>query len=342
MLLNRKILIAFCFAVLQLSVSAQAPPVMTNAEVQQMTSAGFSAELVITKIKASKTAFDTSTATLTELKKAGVSESVLMAMIEAGAVKPAPVPDTKNEEVESAKAALRSLRRMTSSTDVGITYVNYGPLLAEIKTEVEENLTKMGPGNLRNAIEASLREYEYAGSVWRATLNRDLLPNSLEEVAVNKYGMKRGGLLKVIFSDAFLKVIWREARNQFEIANSIVTLGNPTRAMGSNANDELIGAWVVKLVNPKDNQSVDFNITITTEAGVYKGTIRSTGSTQGIAHISKTGSAFVLKISEKRKKEVVEMVFDGTLENNQMTGAVTISLNGQSANGVFTGTRLTN
>lgn len=51
---------------------------------------GLSPEIVVAKIKSSKTNFDTSTTALQELKAAGVPDSVVLAMIQAGA--PALVP----------------------------------------------------------------------------------------------------------------------------------------------------------------------------------------------------------------------------------------------------------
>lgn len=64
--------------------------VMTNKDVMDLLKSGLSAEIVVAKIKSSKTNFDTSTTALQEMKTAGVPESVVLAMIQAGA--PSPVP----------------------------------------------------------------------------------------------------------------------------------------------------------------------------------------------------------------------------------------------------------
>lgn len=47
-----------------------------------MTKAGLSADVIIAKIKSSKTKFDTSPNTITELKAANVSDGVILAMVE--------------------------------------------------------------------------------------------------------------------------------------------------------------------------------------------------------------------------------------------------------------------
>lgn len=58
--------------------------VLTNKDVMDLLKSGLSAEVVVAKIKSSKTNFDTSTTTLQEMKTAGVPEAVVLAMIQAG------------------------------------------------------------------------------------------------------------------------------------------------------------------------------------------------------------------------------------------------------------------
>jgi hypothetical protein len=67
--------------------TAAAEEILNNQAVLDMVKAGMSDDLVITKIKTSKTSFDTSTAALQDLKKAGLSDPVLTAMV-AAAVNP--------------------------------------------------------------------------------------------------------------------------------------------------------------------------------------------------------------------------------------------------------------
>lgn len=57
----------------------QAP--LTNADILLLVTAGFSPELIVTKIRSTPGNFDTSITALQELKKANVPESVLMAMM---------------------------------------------------------------------------------------------------------------------------------------------------------------------------------------------------------------------------------------------------------------------
>ncbi len=68
---------------------AEAPPkaadTLTNADVVRMVESEFSEALILMKIKTSKTGFDLGTDALIGLKKAGVSETVILAMMEAEA-----------------------------------------------------------------------------------------------------------------------------------------------------------------------------------------------------------------------------------------------------------------
>ncbi len=70
---------------------------MTNDEVIKMAGAGLGDAVILDKIKASQCNFNTSTDAIIKLKQAGVSDTVLEAMIAAGggaqpATEPAPEP----------------------------------------------------------------------------------------------------------------------------------------------------------------------------------------------------------------------------------------------------------
>lgn len=56
---------------------------MTDSDVMTLTKAGFAPQVINAKIQSSDVNFDTSTAALTELRSAGVTDSVILAMIEA-------------------------------------------------------------------------------------------------------------------------------------------------------------------------------------------------------------------------------------------------------------------
>ena len=68
-----------------------APPTapLTNKDVADMLNSGLAAEIVVAKVKASACNFDTSPAALEAMKKAGIPDSVIVAMVQAPAA-PAP------------------------------------------------------------------------------------------------------------------------------------------------------------------------------------------------------------------------------------------------------------
>lgn len=82
---------------------------LTNKDVLDMVHAGLATEIVVAKIKASPGKYDTSAATLAELKSANVPDAVIMAMV-GGAMEPTPagpkpvvevkVPDGTEVEIQ--------------------------------------------------------------------------------------------------------------------------------------------------------------------------------------------------------------------------------------------------
>ena len=78
----------FCFALLPdiaaQEASSARQETLSNQSIVEMTGSGLTSDLIITKIKSSKTAFDTSAAALQSLKKAGVADAVIMAMVQSG------------------------------------------------------------------------------------------------------------------------------------------------------------------------------------------------------------------------------------------------------------------
>jgi hypothetical protein len=70
-------------AIAQESQQTATAEVLTNQTVLDMLKSGLAPEIVIAKIKASQTKFDTSLNAIQELKKAGIPDAVVLAMIQA-------------------------------------------------------------------------------------------------------------------------------------------------------------------------------------------------------------------------------------------------------------------
>jgi hypothetical protein len=166
-----------------------------------------------------------------QLKREGVTDTVLTAMIhKASGAHSTTVPLTaassistlRDGHTEAARTAIRSLRRFASVVNVRMSYDDYGPRFAEVRTEVEDALHHMWESNLKSSIQASLNEYTYAQNVWQAIYPSDTVEGQLKDIAVNKYGVKKHGLLKLVWRVDFLNAIWREAQKQFEIGDTIL------------------------------------------------------------------------------------------------------------------------
>jgi hypothetical protein len=80
---------AFCFVLLQSSVTAQKAgdiakqqDTLNNESIVEMINKELSEAIIIAKIKSSRVSFDTSASALQSLKKVGVSDAVIMAMVQ--------------------------------------------------------------------------------------------------------------------------------------------------------------------------------------------------------------------------------------------------------------------
>lgn len=72
----------FGITLMPLNISAQTQEVLTNEMVIEMVKTGISDQIIIAKIKSSKNSFDTSTNSIQTLKIVGVSDSVILEMVQ--------------------------------------------------------------------------------------------------------------------------------------------------------------------------------------------------------------------------------------------------------------------
>jgi hypothetical protein len=86
---------------IQQTQSSVAAP-LSNKDVQHMLKSGLSTEIIIAKIKASATNFDTSPAALQELKSAGVPDAVILAMVRPASAPVSSTLDATGVEVKVA------------------------------------------------------------------------------------------------------------------------------------------------------------------------------------------------------------------------------------------------
>jgi len=106
--------LVFATSTLQLSASAQQPDnatqqpkpqettttKLTNKDVADLYKAGLTPQVIVAKIKSSPTDFDTSPTALQEMKTAGISDEVILAMVQASTGSIAPMTATPGALVE--------------------------------------------------------------------------------------------------------------------------------------------------------------------------------------------------------------------------------------------------
>lgn len=80
---------------------------------------------------------------------------------------PSPQPDPARE---AALAAVRSLRKLASAAEIGVTYRDYSSRLIDVKSEVDEALAQMPDGDLKKEVAAAMEAYGDAGQAWSRTL----------------------------------------------------------------------------------------------------------------------------------------------------------------------------
>jgi hypothetical protein len=74
------------------------------------------------------------------------------------------------EQKTAASEAMSALRKLESSAQVGVSYMQYGPLLIDARAKVNETSAKLPDGELKTELKSAMYAYERAGSLWTKTL----------------------------------------------------------------------------------------------------------------------------------------------------------------------------
>lgn len=118
--------------------------ILTNENIVTMIKAGLGEQLILSKIKTSGNQFDLSTDAIVKLKNAGVSDSIIVAMITASSKKPATSPTT-------IPPGISSQQQLIAKIDPGNLYLKKGenilPMLP-INAQEERSRKKRVIGHL--------------------------------------------------------------------------------------------------------------------------------------------------------------------------------------------------
>jgi hypothetical protein len=250
------------------------------------------------------------------------------------------IPTTSTDAVEppaylaAARESIKALRKLASATDVGISYVNYGPLLIEAKTEVDSRMSSLPAGEIKVEIAAALQEYETAQDIWRQTWRDDFVSGGSEigKLAVTRYGVQKKGWLKVVWRADILRAVWSSARYHFNRAEALVAhVGHPAdlqpteqpsyKAAAAIPNTPLVGTWLLAITLP-NGQSVQATLTVYSEGN--SGTLESFGNLARIDSLVMTGQEFVIRFSDlPKKKKAATGSLSGRLEGDRISGTLT-------------------
>lgn len=103
----------------------------------------------------------------------------------APAPKPTPEPVVPQDKFPpkvraAAEAALKTLRRMGSAVEVGLTLSEYNSRLIDLKADVDENLSQIPDGELKTEIRLAVEAYVDAQNGWKEMGRHDTLYPDLE------------------------------------------------------------------------------------------------------------------------------------------------------------------
>ena len=101
---------------------------LTNDDIQEMTKAGLSADIIVAKIQTSTCSFDTSPPALRVLKSSGVPEAVILAMVKSPnqtTPKEEPAQLTPSRTTEAAKASNGTQEPLRASANVRVNVYRY-------------------------------------------------------------------------------------------------------------------------------------------------------------------------------------------------------------------------
>jgi hypothetical protein len=142
---------------------------------------------------------------------------------------PAPRRQTLNaREVAAARATLRALRRLAAAEAVAPDYDEYGRLLLAVKGEVEDHLSELSPGEIRDEIELALEAYTDLRVAWSTTRGFLAMPAALYEpqrTLIAEYGIPvdtRGDVALMDFKGAIF-AIFKAARKDIDRASALLS-----------------------------------------------------------------------------------------------------------------------
>lgn len=134
-----------------------------------------------------------------------------------------PQPVVVENKIDYVAEALKSLRKLTAATDVGVNFQDYSRRVIDVKAEVENLLPGIADEYVKNEIKSAMDAYADASSAWNfAVKNRGYLFIEFEPALTlqPKYNLatEQLGRMTLISNQTALSKIWATAKNHIENA----------------------------------------------------------------------------------------------------------------------------
>lgn len=131
----------------------------------------------------------------------------------------APQPSAINYTAE----AIKSLKKLSAATDVGVNFQDYNRRIIDVKAEVEDSLQNIPDEYTKSEIKSAIDAYADASSAWNfAVQNRGYLFIDFEPAITlrPKYSIPTTqlGSMTLITRETALSVIWAKAKTHIENA----------------------------------------------------------------------------------------------------------------------------
>ncbi len=140
-----------------------------------------------------------------------------------------------SKQRSAAEEAMKSLRKISASTQVGVNYQQYGVLIIDAQAQVNEALAVLPDGELKNEMNATMESYADSLQVWDAKIKAGsgrlgsgkmftgsspgsfIIPKYSLPTTANSYGLGESA-----DSDQALKIIWGVANKHLDRASILL------------------------------------------------------------------------------------------------------------------------